>query len=236
MMQTLRRSAASGPAGGTADERMTDAAYQSRIDVYILVGAILMGSMVLAAPGLVVMAYAWKLHRAGVADGRRLRPVIISIVAVTCLVDAAVNFLIWSADLLPVHDTVLGHTLYTGFGRLYDGAYYLGYNTTALGGTAIPSEKGLEFAGCLLLYPMRLVAAWGFMRMKKWGFQYLVVNTWMYVFFWMTYIGAFSMEFQWRFPFTVGGVALLWGLYIWFIYPFFMIPYLATVNRDLWTD
>lgn len=217
-------------------DRDIDTGLQDRIDRWLVGGCLLIGTFVLAPIGLLLVWRGFALHREARRNGAVLRPGIITVLAIICIVDAAINYLMWCIDFFPAHDTVLGQSLMTGFGRLWDGAYYLGYNTTALGGTAIPTEKALEFAGCLILYPMRLVAAWGFMRMKKWGFQYLVVNTWMYVFFWVTYIAAFSIEFQWRFPFTAGGVALLWGLYIWFIYPFFMIPYLATVNRDLWKD
>jgi hypothetical protein len=209
---------------------------QSRIDRFLLIGSIACGSMVFAIPGLFVLAYAYKLHRQGLAAGFNMRPVIISILGVCCLVDASVNFLIWMVDLLPTHSTVLGHTLYTGMGRLWDGNYYLGYSSTKLGGTAVDSEKALEFCGAFLLYPMRLVAGWGFIKMKKWGYQYLLVNTWLYVFFWFAYIGTFVTEFHYRFPYSAWGVTGIWIMYIWFIYPFFMIPYLHTVNRDLWKD
>jgi hypothetical protein len=233
---TLVRSGPEAPAAPMNLADVCDLPWQKRIDRLLLIGSLLCGTMVFAAPGLFVLWRAYRLHKEGLARGEQLRPAIISIVAVTCLVDAFVNFLIWSVDLFPTHDTVLGHTLYTGLGQLFDGAYNLGYNTTAMGGTAIASEKALEVAGALMLYPMRLVAAWGFLRMRRWGHQYLMVNNWVYVFFWMTYIAAFSHEYSWRFPHTLFGTALIWSLYIFFAYPFLMIPFQHLIYKRHWID
>ena len=238
MTETLTRSAAAArPADAPKDlAEVCDLPWQKRIDRLLLIGSLLCGTMVLAFPGLFVLWKAYKLHKEGLARGEQLRPAIISVVAVTSLVDAFVNFLIWGVDLFPTHDTVLGHTLYTGMGQLFDGVYYLGYNTTAMGGTGVASEKALEIAGVLLLYPMRLVAAWGFLRMRRWGYQYLMVNNWIYAFFWMTYIAAFSHEYSWRFPHTLFGTALIWSLYVFFTYPFMMIPFQHLAYKHHWID
>src|SRR5690348_8715632 len=146
MTGTLTRRTAPPPSAGAPKDLadVCDLPWQKKIDRYLLVGSLLCGTMVFAFPGLFVLWKAYKLHKEGLARGEQLRPAIISVVAVTSLVDAFVNFLIWGVDLFPTHDTVLGHTMFTGMGRLFDGVYYLGYNTTAMGGTGVASEKALE--------------------------------------------------------------------------------------------
>jgi hypothetical protein len=92
----------------------------------------------------------------------------------------------------------------------------------------------LEFAGVLMMYPMRLAAAWGFMKMKKWGFQFFLISSYIYVFWWIAYMVQFTMEASFRLQSTAWGVTGWWIINIIYITPFFMIPFLHTVNRDLW--
>lgn len=160
---------------GSAKNGRSDADEQKIIDRWLLWGAMLTGTFVLAIPGVLMLVYAVYLTRKARAHGRAIRPDIITIIGIVCIVDAAINWLMWGIDFFPAHDTELGKTLFNGFGRLWDGAYYLGYNSTAAGGTGISSEKAFEFCGTLMMYPMRIVAGWGFLKMKRWGFQYMMV-------------------------------------------------------------
>lgn len=215
-------------------DRDIDTGLQDRIDRWLVGGCLLIGTFVLAPIGLLLVWRGFALHREARRNGAVLRPGIITVLAIICIVDAAINYLMWCIDFFPAHDTVLGQSLMTGFGRLWDGAYYLGYNTTPLGGTPLASEKSLEFAGVLMMYPMRLASAWGFMKLKKWGFQFFLISSYIYVFWWIAYMAQFTMGASFRLGNTAWGVVGWWIINVIYITPFFMIPFLHTVNRSLW--
>ena len=215
---------------------MTDEEVQNRIDRWLLAGCILCGTFIFAIPGFLIFLKSYRMIRQAKAEGRVVRPDIITIIGVTCLVDAAINWLMWCVDFFPAHDTVLGRTLFTGFGRLWDGAYYLGYDTTAVGGTAVSSEKSWEFMGVLIMYPMRLVSGWGFLKMKRWGFQFFLISAYLYAAWWIGYVYQFTHQFDWRMTHTAWGAIGWWLIDGIYLTPFLMIPYLHTVNRELWSD
>ena len=217
-------------------EEASDKEIQDRIDRLLFSGAALVGTWFLAIPGLVLLGKAYRLTKRAQALGRATRPNIITIIGLVCMVDAAANLLLWGIDLFPTHDTVLGKTLYNGIGRLWDGAYYLGYNQSAMGGTSVVSEKSWEVTAVFVMYPMRVIAGYGFLKMKRWGFQYFMVSAWLYVMFWVGYMTQFSHQVSWRFVHTSWGTAGWWLIDILYYTPFLMIPYLHTVNRELWSD
>ena len=43
--------------------------------------------------------------------------------------------------------------------------------TAALGGVSVPLEKSIQTAAIMLVMPIRIAAAWGLLRMKRWGLQ-----------------------------------------------------------------
>src|SRR2546421_10871838 len=148
---------ARGTKGPVGPDR-TDQQVQDTIDRWLISGALLAGSLVGAIPGLLMLVKGYGLTKRAQREGRAVRPDIITIIGLVCLVDASLNWLMWGWDLFPVHDLAPIKTLYNGFGRLWDGGYYLGHNTTALGGTGVVSEKSWEVASILVMYPMRIVA------------------------------------------------------------------------------
>jgi hypothetical protein len=233
---TDRHPAGAGASGAVSPILGADEAQelQSRIDRILLAAALCVGTWVLALPGIALIVRAVSLHRKGSARGLVLRNGAITIVAFLCLVDGLLNYLYWGADLLFAHDTVLVHTMLTSVGRLWDGAYYLGFNATAPGGVGISSEKGFEVVSVLLMYPMRIVAAYGFMKMKRWGLQFMIVSAWMYVFFWICYIATLTHEFSWRFSYTAWGILGWWIMDIWYLYPMVLVPFLHSLDRRLW--
>ena len=218
------------------DGRLDDHAYQDKIDRQILIGSVLIGTWLLEIPGIYLLVKAYRLHRTGKAEGRILTPATITIVAMLCLIDAWLNYLYWGLDLFFAHDTVLLKTAFNSVGRLWDGAYYLGFNTTPAGGLAISSEKAFEIASVLLMYPLRIVSAYGFMKMRRWGLNYMLVTSWMYTFFWVMYLSLLAYHFQWRFPNTAWGVLGWWIMDIWYLYPILLVPYLHILNRRRFAD
>jgi hypothetical protein len=73
-----------------------------------------------------------------------------------------------------------------------------------------------------MLYPMRIVASWGFLKMKRWGFQAMTINMWASIFFWLDYLMNFTMGFNDRMPFAEFGTLGWWIVDLW--YSDFLLP------------
>lgn len=230
MAKTLPQEAAAPQAA------VSDTQYQKQVDRWTVAGAIVAGTFVLGLPGLLLLGYAYRLHKKGVAEGRQLRPIMVTLIAILTIIDVGVNFLVWGLDTFPTHDTFIGKSIIILFGKLTDGAYYLGLNKASIGGAFLPSEKAYQIAAVTMLYPMRLGAAIGFLKMKRWGFQFLVVTTWMYAFFWVGYLIQISLQFEIRLGTTLFGLTGYIVANVPYMYPFLLIPYLHTVNRELWSE
>lgn len=215
---------------------LDDRQYQDKIDRQILIGSVLIGTWILVIPGIYLLVKAYRLFKAGKLEGRSLTPAGITLVAMLCLIDGWLNYLYWGADLFFAHDTMLIKTALNSVGKLWDGAYYLGYNTTAAGGLAVASEKGFEIVSVLVMYPLRIVAAYGFMKMRRWGLTYMLVSSWMYTFFWVMYLAVLTHQFNWRFPDTAWGIVGWWIMDIWYLYPMLLVPYLHVLNRRRFAD
>jgi hypothetical protein len=179
--------------------------------------------------------YGLILTRRALREGRSIRPIAVTLIGLTAFADSAINVIIWPMDWV-AHDTVLAQTLFSGLGRLWDSGYYLSLNTTSMGGHPLSAEKGWEVASILTFYPMRLVASWGFLRMKRWGFQFLVVSSYMYAMFWIGYVVQMAMDFPFRFGYSAWGVIGWWVMNLPYATAFLVIPYLHNVNRELWTE
>lgn len=222
--------------GDSSAEQSDESPHQKRADRWMLVGALLCGSFILGPLGLPLIIYSFVILRRAERAGEAIRPWSVTIIGTFCLVDAAINFVGWGTDLLPVHDTTIGLTLWSGYGRLFDGAYYIGYNGDALGGTSFDGEKAMQLASVLLLFPMRIAAAWGFLKMKRWGLQHMIVTAWLYVFLWLAYATNMAMDFTHRHGASHFGLVGFWIFNFFFFGAFIMLPYLYTVNRERWSD
>ena len=206
-----------------------------RADLILVVGGCLSGSLYLGVIGGPLVIYGFVLLRRAEKAGAEIRPWIVTVLGVWMLIDAAANLFVWGSDLLPAHDTVIGATYWASYGRLADGAYYVHYNNLSLGGSADHGEKALETLSVLMLFPWRLAASIAFLKMKRWGFQSLVITTWMYIFVWLAYQVNQAMDFPNRFGASLFGIVGYIAYNVFFLGPFLLIPYFYTVNREQWT-
>jgi hypothetical protein len=212
-------------------------ALMKKADRYMLIGLIFVGTWAFSAFGLPFLIYSFLLMRKAQRQGELSRPWSVTIVGAFCIVDVAVNYFGWGTDLLPSHDTSIIETLWTGYGKLFDGGYYLNYNSTPLGGLAAPTEKTLEFACIFVMYPMRIAAAWAFLHMKKWGLQGMIITSWMYLSLWFVYyLPQISSNFDHRWGGSIFGSIGFWFIGLVFVSPFVLIPYFYTVDRSMFKD
>jgi hypothetical protein len=209
---------------------------QQRSDRWLLAGCVVAGTFVLGPIGLVFIIVAFVLLKRAQQRGEAIRPWAVTLIATYCMIDGGLNFMGWGLDLFWAHDTVAGSTFLNGFGKLFDGGYYVNYNLHAMGGTAFPGEKALEIGGVLFLFPMRVIAAWGFLKMKRWGHQFMIITSWMYCLMLICYFADLSMTFMARFGDSITGVTGYWAFNVFYMTPFIMLPYLHTMNRHQFTD
>jgi hypothetical protein len=151
------------------------------------------------------------------------------------IMDSGLNSIGWSLDLI-AHHTLINRTLVTAWGNMFDAGYFWHYNELAIGGTGAPGEKSWEIGLVPTVFCMRLAAAIGFLQMKRWGHQWLIVTCWFGVIYWVGYVANMTVFADIRYAHTVFPVIGWWIYDIFYITPFLAIPYLHTVNRELFTD
>ena len=202
-------------------------------DGWLLVGCILSGTMLLGPIGPIILGIAlWKLWKS-VRDGTNRRPWSVTVIGTFCLVDGLINFVPWSLDTF-AFSTVLGETFITGYGRFFDGAFYLDYNSGALGGVANHPEKVLQFLAVFIVMPLRVVSAWAFMQMRTWGLHFMKVSAWLYLMLWFGYTIAMCLDFPDRMGSSEFGVAGWWMFNLFYLSPVLIMPYLYTLDNSRW--
>lgn len=212
------------------------AALAAKGDRLYIIGCIICGTWVLGPIGAVLVLWGIFLLRKAERHGASIRPWAITLVGGFILIDTSVNFFAWGLDLFPAHGTPLGSGLWIDYGRLVDGGYMYDYNSTAVGGVADSGEKSVQICMVLMAMPIKLAAAWGFLRMKQWGLQWTLISYWMYFACWMIYLSNMLLNFPLRFGSSDFGALGFWLLVnVPFLGPLFLLPYLHTVRRDLWT-
>ncbi|HEY1968458.1 MAG TPA: hypothetical protein VGH89_10960 [Pseudonocardia sp.] len=217
-----------------AEELAEAQAMAERGDRYFIGGCIVCGTWILGPIGVLILLYGVMLMRRAERLGASIRPWAITWIGGFILVDTSVNFFAWGMDLFG-HDSVLGSSLWVDYGRLVDGGYMFGYNSTAVGGVADSGEKSVQLAMVLMAMPIKMVGAWGFLKMKQWGLQWTLIAYWMYFTCWMVYLPNMMMNFPLRFGSSDFGVIGFWLLVnVPFLGPLVLLPYLHTVRRDLW--
>lgn len=205
-------------------------------DKIFIIGCLICGTWVLGPIGLPLIAWGMVLMRRAEKQGVKIRPWAITLIGGFILVDTTVNFLAWGLDLFPAHDTSIGRSLWVNYGQLVDGGYMFHYNHNSIGGVADSGEKSVQIGMVLMAMPIKLAAALGFLRMKKWGLQWTLISYWMYFTCWMIYMPNILMHFPERFGSSDFGVIGFWMLVnLPFLGPLFLLPYLHTVRRDRWT-
>ena len=208
---------------------------QRRADKWMIVGAALMGMW---APGLIgfpiFMRGVW-LQRQALRAGLSVRPMIVTLIGYLVLIDGALNSLGWALDLVANH-TLINRVLMVGWGNMFDAGYFWHYNELWVGGAAGPGEKAYVAGLILTVFAMRCAAAIGFLQMKRWGHQWMVITCWMGVVIWCAYVFNMTMYADVRYAGVVFPVIGWWLYDIFYITPFLAIPYLHTVNREIFTD
>jgi hypothetical protein len=207
-----------------------------RGDRYLLVAIIIGGSWAFGVFAIPFMYLAYRYYAKAQRAGQLTRPWSVTIIAAFCLIDSSINFFGWGTDLLWSHNTGLMKTLWPGYGKLFDGAYYIDYNGGPLGGLSNYSEKTLEVFGVLAMYPMRIASCWAFLKMKRWGLQGMVITSYMYIGFWLAYVANEYQDFSGRIGASAWGNLGTWLILVVYATPFVILPYLYTINKDLFAD
>jgi hypothetical protein len=208
---------------------------QRQADRWLICGSLLMGTAALGVFGLPLFLRGVWLQRRAARQGLSVRPVIITLIGYLVIIDAAINTVGWALDLVGNH-TLLGRVLLVGWGNMFDAGYFWHYNELWVGGAAGPGEKGWEVGLILTVFTMRIAAGIGFLQMKRWGHQWLIVTCWMGVVIWIGYVFNMTMYADVRFAGVVLPVIGWWLYDIFYITPFLAIPYLHTVNREIFSD
>lgn len=219
-----------------ADALAEAQAMAERGDKFFIGGSIICGTWLAGPIGVAILLYGMWLMRKAELRGATIRPWTITLIGGFILIDTSVNFIAWGFDLFPAHDAVLGRSLWMDYGQLLDGGYMYNYNTTSMGGVANHGEKSVQLGMVLMGMPIKLVGAWGFLKLKQWGLQWTIIAYWMYFAFWMVYLTNLTMDFPLRYGSSDYGVLGFWLLVnLPFLGPLVLLPYLHTVRRDLWT-
>ena len=83
---------------------------------------------------------------------------------------------------------------------------------------------------------LHIAAAIGFLQMKRWGHQWLIVTCWFGVVAWAGYIANMTLYADVRYTGVVFPVIGWWLYDIFYITPFLALPYLHSVNREIFSD
>jgi hypothetical protein len=168
-------------------------------------------------------------------DRLSVRPIIVTLVGYMIILDASINTFGWALDLLANH-SLIARTYLMGWGRFFDAGYYWYYNAIGIGGAGAPGEKAWEIACVLTVFPMRIAAGIGFLQMRRWGHQWMIVTCWFGAVIWLGYVANMTIYADVRFTSIVLPVIGWWMFDILYITPFLAIPYLHTVNREVFAD
>lgn len=226
---------------------------KKRGDLLFYVGCLVCGTWILGVIGAPILLYGMYKLRQAQRQGATVRPWSITIVGGLILVDASVNYLAWGLDWLPSHYSYIVRSLWINYGMFGDGGYAVFYNlpanpsfdlpyswnsaTYTLGGVSVAAEKAVQLVFMILVMPIRAAAAWGLLHMKRWGLQWSIIGNWLYLTVWAVYCPLFMFTYDLRFGTSELGVLGFWligGLP--FLGPLVLLPYLHTVNRELWSE
>jgi hypothetical protein len=204
---------------------------QAKADKWLIAGTIIIGTGILGFIGFPIFVRGLTMLRKASREGLSVRPIICTLIGYLVIMDSALNSMGWAMDLLANHSLVT-----SSWGALFDGGYYWHYNELGIGGAGAPGEKAWEIALIPTVFCMRLAAAIGFLQMKRWGHQWLVVTCYFGMIVWVGYNTNMIIFADVRFAHVTFPVIGWWMYDIFYITPFLSIPYLHTVNRELFTD
>ena len=164
-----------------------------------------------------------------------MRPIIVTLIGYMVMLDAALNTFGWSIDLLANHTWSAGSSSRRG-GTCSMPATSGTTTSSPSAAPRRPGEKAWEVLGIFVVFPMRIAACIGFLQMKRWGHQWMIVTCWTGVLMWVGYVANMTMYADIRFSGVVFPVIGWWLYDIFYITPFVSLPYLHTVNREIFTD
>jgi hypothetical protein len=234
--KTAVATAASPTAGSlTLDDQVEQSRLaQRRADKWLIAGTLLMGANVPGILGLPLFLYGLALLRRALKSGLSVRPIMVTLIGYLVILDAGLNLQGWILDMVANHSLIY-RVLYTAWGNAFDAGYFWHYNQLWIGGATAPGEKGWEVALILTVFPMRIAAAIAFLQMKRWGYQWLLVTCWFGVVIWIGYVMNMTVYADVRYAGVVFPVLGWWIYDIMYITPFLAIPYLHTVNREIFS-
>ena len=171
--------------GLSVDEHMEESRLaQRQADKWLISGSLLIGTAALGIFGLpLFLRGVWLLRRAQ-RDGLSVRPMLVTLIGYLVIIDAAINTVGWALDLVGNH-TLLARVLLNGWGNMFDAGYFWHFNELWVGGAAGPGEKAMGVGLILTVFTMRIAAAIGFLQMKRWGHQWMIITCWMGVVIWI---------------------------------------------------
>lgn len=235
----IERAGSAGPfTGGSSsfdDHEEESRLAQRRADLWLMSGAILMGTLILGLIGFPLFLRGVVLQVRAQRAGLSVRPVIVTLIGYLVAIDAALNTFGWALDMI-AHHTLINRVVLTAWGNMFDAGYFWHYNELWLGGATAPGEKAWEIALLPIVFSMRLAACIGFLQMKRWGQQWLIVTCWFGVVIWCGYVANMTLYADVRYANVVFPVIGWWAYNIFYITPFLAIPYLHTVNREIFSD
>jgi hypothetical protein len=182
---------------------------QRQADKWLISGSILIGTAALGIFGLPLFLRGVWLLRRGQRDGLSVRPMLVTLLGYLVIIDAAINAVGWALDMVANH-TLLARVLLTGWGNMFDAGYFWRFNELWIGGAAGPGEKGWEIGLIFTVFTMRIAAAIGFLQMKRWGHQWMIITCWMGVVIWCAYVFNMTMYADVRFAGVVLPVIGWW--------------------------
>lgn len=201
---------------------------QRRADTIILLGIAVMSTMIVSVVGLGIFLYGLRELRRAEARHLVARPRVVTIVASVTMLVSLTNMWRIGLDLFASH-SLLSRISAMGYGLLIDGGYAWQYNTIPMGGASAITEKPWQFVCFFILYPALCVSAYGLFKMKRWGYQNLVIFSLGNLFVIVGYTVNMVMYYNIRF----GGIA--WPVSGWWTYNLFVLALPAVILCCLFT-
>jgi hypothetical protein len=208
---------------------------QWQADKWMMSGALLLGTAVFGILGFPLFLRGMALQLKAQREGLTVRPIMVTLIGYLVAVDAALNTIGWALDLV-AHHTLLARVFLMAWGNMFDAGYFWHYNELWLGGASAPGEKAWEIALLPIVFAMRIAAAIGFLQMKRWGHQWLIITCWFGVVAWTGYIANMTIFADVRYTGVVFPVIGWWLYDIFYITPFLALPYLHSVNREIFSN
>jgi hypothetical protein len=208
---------------------------QRQADRWLIVGTLVMSTFTVGLFGLPLFLRGLWLQRRAQQSGLSMRPLMVTLIGYSLLLDGAANTIGWCNDLIANH-SLLTRVLLTTWGNFMDGGYFWHYNELGLGGSGAPGEKAWQIGLIFSLFTMRMAACIGFLQMKRWGHQWLIVGCWFSLVYSIGYITNMTIYGDIRYAGTAFPVIAWWIYNVIWLAPFLAIPYLHTVDREIFSD